>query len=452
MSSSESGTGGLKEVIASIEGRGVYSRLKYESGVHRVQRVPATEASGRIHTSTATVAVLPEAEEVDIQINEKDLRVDTFCSSGPGGQSVNTTYSAVRLTHIPDRRRRLAAGREIADQEPREGDEGAARASLRDGDAETAGSDRQGAARPGRHRRTIGEDPDLQLPAEPHHRSPHQLHHPSAARRPRGRSRRDPRSGHRVLQRREAQGSDRRSVDAPRRHLRRRARASSRQASPRPKRRSTSICTPARSWGGTGRACSSSSRGRCPNALEPTFSEWIAPARTPRAVGLHRRRPRVLGARLRRHARRADPAAGNRIDRRRERWTFCRRQRHLPPARAWRTSAPAAAASRLRWRVELPELPDRRDRRLGRRARRSPAANAGASRRGATASSSSHTSYLDGVDGRIRPHHGESALRQGRRQAGAGAATCGTSRTSRCSAAPRGCATSPACSRLPRRS
>jgi len=99
MSNSDSGAGGLKEVIASISGRGVYSRLKYESGVHRVQRVPATEASGRIHTSTATVAVLPEAEEVDIQLHEKDYRKDTFCSSGPGGQSVNTTYSAIRLTH-----------------------------------------------------------------------------------------------------------------------------------------------------------------------------------------------------------------------------------------------------------------------------------------------------------------------------------------------------------------
>ncbi len=164
LSSSESGSGGFKEAIAEITGSGAYSRLKYESGVHRVQRVPVTEAQGRIHTSTATVSVLPEADEVEIDIPDKDLRIDVYRSSGPGGQSVNTTDSAVRITHLP-----TGLMVAIQDEKSQHKNKAKAMAVLRarllemeqQRQAEERGEQRRSQVGIGR---ALGEDPDLQLP------------------------------------------------------------------------------------------------------------------------------------------------------------------------------------------------------------------------------------------------------------------------------------------------
>ncbi len=152
LSQSASEAGGFKEVTFEVRGEGAYSVFKFEGGTHRVQRVPETESQGRIHTSTATIAVLPEAEEVDVQVDQNDLQIDVYRSSGPGGQSVNTTDSAVRIIHKPTGHRRLDAGREVAAEEPRQGDAGAAGAAARATGRRTAGAVRLRAQSAGRQR------------------------------------------------------------------------------------------------------------------------------------------------------------------------------------------------------------------------------------------------------------------------------------------------------------
>ena len=203
-------------------GRARLLELKYECGVHRVQRVPATEAQGRIHTSAITVAVLPEAEEVDVQIDEKDLRIDTFCSSGPGGQSVNTTYSAVRITAPADRPGGLLPGREVARSRTRPKALKVLRARLYEIEQEKHHEAIERATAAARSaRRPQREDPHLQLPAGPRHRPPHRPHHPQPARRPGRRPRRGrqapagPLPGREAARRRRSHRSEVRTASGP---------------------------------------------------------------------------------------------------------------------------------------------------------------------------------------------------------------------------------------------
>ena len=190
LSASESDGGGVKEAVFAVKGDGAYSVFKWEGGTHRVQRVPETESQGRIHTSTATVAVMPEVEEVEVAIDEKDLKIDVYRSTGPG-RPVGQHDRLGRAHHAPpDRDRRRDAGREVAAPEQEEGDARAPRAALRGRARAPAGRDRGDAQGAGRHRRARREDPHVQLPREPAHRPPDQAHgapaRPDPRRRPRG--------------------------------------------------------------------------------------------------------------------------------------------------------------------------------------------------------------------------------------------------------------------------